>query len=61
MGTTSLVAGLPVMCIGLPNTGDVKCSGLNLRLGMNDRYKVKIGTWNIGSLTVRSRELAEVL
>jgi len=26
-----------------------------------DKYKVKIGTWNVGTLTSRSRELVEVL
>jgi len=28
---------------------------------MKDRYKVRIDTWNFGTLKDRSRELAEVL
>jgi len=59
---------LPVMCSGPHNTGNV-CGagtsplrpGLNLRLGMRGRYKVRKGTWAVGTLTGRSRELAEVL
>lgn len=27
--------------------------------GMKDRYKVRIGMWNIGTLTGRSKELVE--
>jgi hypothetical protein len=49
--TASMVAGSPVMYSGLLNKGNVNCEGisplcpgLNLRLGMRNRYKVKIGT-----------------
>nr|GFD04844.1 hypothetical protein [Tanacetum cinerariifolium] len=68
--TASVVAVPPVMCAGLPNIGNVNGVGtsplrsglnLNLSLGRKDRYKVRIGTWNVGTLTGRSRELAEVL
>jgi len=66
--TASVVAVSPVMCSGLPNTGNVNGVGtsplhpkLNLHLGIRDRYKVRIGTWNVGTLTCRSRELVEVM
>jgi hypothetical protein len=45
-----VVTDSPIMSSGLPNTGHINGvgtssirPGLNLRLGMKDRYKVKIG------------------
>lgn len=64
----SLTAGQPVP-VGISNTGNfnsVETSplspGLNLSpdmTGMKDRYKARIGMWNVGTLTGRLRELAE--
>jgi hypothetical protein len=35
--------------------------GLNLRIGMEDRNKVRIGKWSVGMFIGRSSKLAEVL
>jgi hypothetical protein len=60
-----VVTGSPVMCSGLPNTGNVNGVGtsplrprLNLQLGMRDMYIciVSIGTCNVRTLTGRSRK-----
>lgn len=49
--TASVVAVPPVMCLGLPNTGNVNGVGtsslrpaLNPSVDMKDRYKVRICT-----------------
>ena len=66
--TAAAVAVPSVICAGLPNGRDVdgvgkapKCFGLDSHLSTQDRFKVRVGTWNVGTLTGRSRELAEVL
>lgn len=66
---TAIVVGISlVMYSGLPNKDNINSvgtkplrSGLNVRIGIRKRYKVRIGTLNDGSLTDSSRELAEIL
>ena len=66
--TASAVAAAPVMCTGLPNARDVNgvgkvhtTPGLKSRQLVGERFKVRVGTWNVGTLTGKSRELVEVL
>jgi len=65
--TACVVVVSSVMCTGLlkayvngVGTSPLN-SRLNLRLGVEDKYKVRVGTWIVGTLTSRSRELVEVL
>lgn len=57
----SMVSTSIIMHSGLPNTGNVngvKTSpsqpSFNQRLGVSDRYEVRISTWNVGTLTDKS-------
>ena len=66
--TAAAVAVPSVICAGLPNDREVdsvekapRCFWLDSRLSTPDRFKVRVGTWNVGTLTGRSRKLAEVL
>ena len=66
--TASAVAVAPVMCTGLPNARNVNgvgkaqmASGLKPQQLMDGRVKVRVGTWNVGTLSGKSRELVEVL
>lgn len=59
----TIVAVSPVRCLGLLKMDNVNSvwtlllyTELNLRLDMRDRYKVRIGKWNVGTLTGRSIE-----
>jgi hypothetical protein len=60
--TAATVAVPSVICAGLRNGRDVdgvgkapKCFGLDSRLSTQDRFKVRVGTWNVGTLTGRTK------